>query len=402
LPSDPSRNTRRLARVAILALGLSAACELAKIEIPSSPSSVVIHGVLSGSAPYQTLLIERTLTGETAGPFVYVGDGPLGTIDPAEPIESDGGIPESNAVVTMTLPSGQILTAPELANALQSRRGLGVYRFSLAGSALVPGGVYKLRVSTLEGEVLTAQTIVPTVPPLVTAPMATFDRDSDTLAVAWTAKPGARNYYVTINSPYNSWWAFTDSTHLSLAGGLRNTTTDNLAHVFIPGFQQTVSVSAVDLNVYDYYRASNGGFTGAGIITHVTGGLGLFGSVITMSRNLLNVTAPTVRPVEGTWRLVPDPLVGLYGGQADVQSMTIYIESPAAREDESSIVSASYRTTSGAAGGAIGQFNANQIQVVFLGAQSVSDTLDEFNGLLRGDTLVGTFFFGAAGRYVRK
>ena len=47
-----------------------------------------------------------------------------------------------------------------------------------------------------------------------------------------------------------------------------------------PGFRQDVLVAAVDSNFYDYYRTNNDPFTGAGIISRLTGGLGLFGSLV--------------------------------------------------------------------------------------------------------------------------
>ena len=73
----------------------------------------------------------------------------------------------------------------------------------------------------------------------------------------WTATPGARSYFVRVETPYGPRTFFTESTRVRLPAMLRNADVDALPHVFIPGFPQAVTVSAVDSNYYDWYRTHN-------------------------------------------------------------------------------------------------------------------------------------------------
>ena len=97
-----------------------------------------------------------------------------------------------------------------------------------------------------------------------------------------SACPRARSYFVRVESPFGPFFLFTDSTAIRLTGDLRNIFAGDFQHVFIPGFRQDVFVGAVDSNFYDYYRTQNDPFTGAGIINRVNGGIGLFGSIVSI------------------------------------------------------------------------------------------------------------------------
>src|SRR5262249_13295463 len=185
-------------------------------------------------------------------------------------------------------------------------------------------------------------------------------------------------------------------------GTLRSLATDNLAHVFLPGFRQSASVSAVDVNVYDYYRTMNNAFTGAGLISRVTGGLGVFGSVITGARRTVNFVAPAEEPIEGTFDLLFSPLGYFYGGVGDARTLTLYVESPATRQDQLDAVTAAYRRSGGSLDGAIGTWSGNRLTLAFLNNQVVSDTLDICVGQLHGDTLGGKFSKEAPAQYARR
>lgn len=116
------------------------------------------------------------------------------SFDLADPLGSDAGIAESGAMVTLTTPSGQTLVAREDKASRNDGTGAGVYRFTLPGNSLVRNGAYHLAVRTTDGALLAADTSVP--------------------------------------------------------GG---TTADVAApRVFIPGFPQAITVSAVDSNYYDW------------------------------------------------------------------------------------------------------------------------------------------------------
>lgn len=341
------------------------------------------------------VLVERTLTGEREAPRVW-------DYSSADPILTDGGAPEVGAIATLTTPTGQVIPGPEWQTFSPLGTGAGVYIFALPGTALVPGGKYTLRVVTKRQEIITAETVVPDTRAVTAGPTVDFNRASDTFTMEWPAVGKSRGYQVRIDNPYTPWITFTDSLHVSLTGTLRILAADNLPHVFLPGFRQIVTISAVDANVYDYYRTYNNAFTGAGLISRVTGGLGVFGSVITVSRRTVNVVAPAEEPIEGTFDLQFSPLGYFYGGVGDARTLTLYVESPATRHDQLDAVTAAYRRNGGSVDGAIGTWSGNQLKLAFLSNQLISDTVDVFVGDLRGDTLDGKFSKGAPAKYVRR
>src|SRR6185503_2635843 len=103
------------------------------------------------------------------------------------------------------------------------QKGAGIYRFAIDGSTLQRGADYRLLVTTSKGEELTARTSVPAGAPAMIAVTRTFDRTTDAVTLSWPAAPGARAYWVRIESPFGPRYFFTDSTHVRLAGDLRNT-----------------------------------------------------------------------------------------------------------------------------------------------------------------------------------
>lgn len=384
-----------VALVCAFTVSVFSACDLGRIALPIRPSRLVIHGVLSATAPTQTVLVERTLTGEfaTSSPF-----GP----DGAEPIYSDGGNAERFATVKLILPSGDSIAARELASFSVLGNGGGIYVFALPGTSLVPGGRYKLYVRTTKQEVATAETIVPVATAVTTAPLVDFNRSTDTLALSLPPLTSANGYQLRVESPYGAWSVLTDSAHVRLTGDIRSVVNIGVPHVFIPGFRQQLTVSLVDANVNDYYRTTNKPSTGAGIISRVQGAYGVFGSLVTVSRRTLNVTATPTRPIEGTFDLVPGPL-GMYAGFADAVSITLYVESPSTRREEPDAISASHRVSFGGfVGTALGTYAGNRLQLIFHRNQTMTDTLDILTAELRGDTLSGTFMKGAQVRYVRR
>jgi hypothetical protein len=94
----------------------------------------------------------------------------------------------------------------------------------------------------------------------------------------------------------------TSDRSVAITGDTRNLYTENLLRVFWPGFEQTLTVAAVDTNLYDYYRSRSDPFSGIGLINHVQGGLGLFGSVAVIERRVLDVTQDfSGHPLEATF-----------------------------------------------------------------------------------------------------
>ena len=387
------------ARAAAVSLLVTAsACEIEKVGIPPTESMVSLHGVLSASAPSQVVLLERTRNGTVrmfAPPF-----------DLADPIISDEGVAESGAIVTLTTPDGQTLTAVEDSRTRDDRKGEGIYRFTLAGSELIAAGNYQLSVQTVGGEVLTAETSVPEGVAVVVAEQATFDRSRDTVVYEWPKSAGARSYFVRIETPFGPRSFFTDSTRVRLPGGLRNVDVTVLPHIFIPGFPQAVTVSAVDSNYYDWYRTHNDALSGSGLANRVRGGIGVFGSVVRLKYVEYEVVAPQTEAIAGTFKFV--------GTQLEAETtpylaLHLYVESPSSRSDQGDALSGrferrpTFTQPNEPIDGLLGTVKSGKVELSFLRNWSSTDTVEVFRGELRGDTLVGSYRgFGGIAHFVKQ
>lgn len=372
-------------------------CEIEKVGIPSTEARVALHAILSASASSQVVLLERTRNGTVA-----IGPPASDIIDP---LPSEEGIAETNALVTLTTPSGQTLVAIEDVVRRGDGKGGGVYRFSLAGSGLERGGVYRLTVRTTRNETLTAETSVPAGETAMVAAAGLFDRVRDTLALEWPGVDGARAYFVRIETPFGPRAFFTDDTHVRLTGALRNIDVDAIPHVFIPGFPQAVTVSAVDSNYFDWYRSHSNAISGEGLINRVRGGIGVFGSLVRLRFEDLHVVAPQPEPEAGTFQFVGTP-----AEEASTRylGLELYVESRAARSDQAHALSGRYhkRPILGQAGcltcGLLGTARDGRIELAFLTDWYARDTTEWFLGEIRGDTIVGRFQTSGVGRFVRR
>jgi hypothetical protein len=383
-----------------------AGCEFGKITLPVRDAPLVVHAVLSTTAPsYQAILVERALTGQEAVSVYHPPDGGIifhHGIDSREPILSDFGVPESFALVEVTLPDGQVVVAPEGPDAPGDKHGEGVYKLPITGAQLVRGGTYRLRIRTTRGEELTAQTTVPQVAGVTISPIGVFDRSRDTLALGWSAVGGAAGYEVRVGNPYGPWSAHTDGLSVRVTGALRNLGTDNLGNVFIPAFRQTVTVSALDANLYAYFRTANDGYTGSGLASSITGGYGVFGSYVPLYQRSLDVTAQPKYEIEGTWELIANANGDKYGGMLDAQRMKLYVESPSQKsgQGDAITVSASHTFVAATPSIAVGTHKGDSLRLTFINGQTVADTVDLFKGAIRNDTLRGVFRRGAQATYV--
>jgi hypothetical protein len=354
--------------------------------------------VLSASAATQVVLLERTRSGLFAifaPPF-----------DLADPVVSDEGIAESGAAVRLTTPDGQVLQAREDNTVRGDNKGQGIYRFALSGAELQRGATYRLSVQTIKGDVLTAETSVPGGVAAAVAEQRVFDRSRDTVVVEWPAAPGARSYLVRIETPFGPRSFFTDSTRVRLSGELRNADVDALPRVFIPGFPQAVTVSAVDSNYYDWYRTHNNRLSGVGLINRVRGGLGVFGSLVRLRFHDFLVVAPQREPVAGSFRFVgtPDELATTL-----LLNLDLYVESRSARSDQGDALSGRYERrpsfayTGPLINGLLGTVRSGRVELALLRGWSAQDTVDVFTGEIRGDTLVGAYrFFGGRIHFVKQ
>lgn len=371
---------------------LLAACEIEKIGIPPTDAHVALHGVLSASAPNQVVLLERTRNGTLAvtAPSFEVLD----------PVLSDEGIAESNAILSLTTPSGATLIAREDAVARGDGKGRGVYRFSLPGSGLERGGTYHLAVRTTRNETLEAETSVPLGDAAAAATQRLFDRVQDTMVLTWPSAPGARSYVVRIETPFGPRSFFTDSTRIRLTGELRNVDVAGLPRVFIPGFPQAVTVSAVDSNYYDWFRTHSNAIAGTGVVNRVRGGIGVFGALVRLRFEELRVVAPQTEPEAGMFRFVGTPAEV---ASTPYLSLELYVESRSARADQDHALSgrAQRRPALGYTGcltcGVLGTARDGRIELALLSGWYARDTTDVFIGEIRGDTIVGSYRVSGGG-----
>jgi hypothetical protein len=381
-----------------LALLLLAGCEIETVGIPRTEALISLHGVLSASARTQVVLLERTRNGSV--------DIVLPPFDLNDPIGSDEGIAESGAIVRLTTPSGDVLVAREDVELEGDGRGAGIYRFALPGDALERNAAYRLSVQTRTGEVLTGETSVPAGAVALTPAHRVFDRAHDTVVVAWPAAAGARSYFVRIETPFGPRSFFTDSTRVRLVGALRNVELSAMPRVFIPGFPQAVTVSAVDSNYYHWYRTHNDALSGTGLIHSVRGGLGVFGSLVRLRFENFDVVVPQSDPEAGVFR---------FSGSAAEQDAThilgieLYVESRAVRSDQADALSGRYhkRPRLGVAGcitcGVLGSTRDGRIELALLSDWYARDTADVLIGEIRGDTIIGRYrAAGGIARFVKQ
>ena len=381
----------------VVVAALLAACEIEKAAIPETEPQFALHGVLSPSAPSQVVILERTRHGAVE---IFAPSFEL------YPLGADEGIAESGASMQLTTPDGRVLFAREDKFTRGDALGEGIYRFELPGSALERGRSYRLTVRTSTGEELSAEASVPDGAVADMAVEQTFDRVGHTLDLTWPAAPGARSYWVRIETPFGPRTFFTDSTHIRLSGELRNANAEALNRVFIPGFQQAVTVSAVDSNFFDWYRSSNEVFSGTGLIDRVEGGLGVFGSLVRLQFMDVHVVAPQLEPATGKYELV--------GSAEDLASapflgMELYLESHAARSDQADALSGRIfvRGRFGYVGcltcGVLGKVRGTTVSLGILQGWFASDTMDVFTGQVRGDTIVGSYRgYGTISKFVRR
>ena len=367
-------------------------CELGETTAPPGESHLLLHGILhahTSQFAIQEFLLERTWDGVN---YVWQAGPPY---SPSEPIYTGGGTPEVRAVVELTTPTGEVVRAREPNATDVSPCCAGMYQFFLQRSSLVAGGLYQLRIQTTDGEVLTAKATMPAVPPVRSLPDEVFDRTSDTLRISWEPVAYAAAYELVIENAYSNFRIFTESTTVRLTGLLRNVDAEGFPSAFLPGFNQRISVIAVDTNYYDYYRSRNGA-RGRGLVNRITGGYGVFGASVPLLQQSLRVTAPFTRPAEGQYRY--------YGTVADslitvITRLTLHVESPSSKPDAVEGLSGTYRARPRALapfyfdtlGAFVGRKWRDSIEVVLLSQQRMTDTMEVFKARIVGDTIVGRY-----------
>lgn len=374
-----------LARLGTFALCVAGACTFDEHAVAVQSPQVVVHAVLDPGAQEQQVLVERTLSGS-------VNIVKNQRFDAEDPVNSGGGVPVSGALVTITGPDGRFIAFETQPAGRPPSYETGRYVTPTGGMIVRPGATYALQVSTPGGTIVRGTTTVPAIGPTGTSTRVDpFNRGRDTVRLTWRSAAGARSYLLRVESPFGPFLQFIDSTNVSLGGDLRNYFASSLQRVFIPGFRQRVSVAAVDSNFFDYYRTRNDPFTGSGIINHLEGGIGVFGSAVNIGTRTVDVVQDSREPsFEGIWDIAdsPRPLVDLF---------RVYVETPG----EPSALSGWYaRDRAGPTlEGMVGTRTNGRVVLEFLANQAAVDTVGVFSGEQRGDSLIGTFT-GVTGRVV--
>lgn len=259
----------RSRRAVILAALAGAAC-VEQNPVSPNANAVVVHAVLDASANNQYVVVQTT----------------------------DGRIISQKAVggasVTILTPDGRSLAADEVRDSTFIPRTSDeppiatYYRISLDrfGVALLSGSTYRLHITLPDGREVTGATTIPAFTPRAVLGLPqTLARSTESLTLAWPRVVGASAYDVTVSSSKTTYEVFSD-TSIVLPGTTR---TPNGTLAFNPGLTHQVVVSAVDANYYDYYRRSSDILTGAGPIIHLTGAVGVFGSIVPLGSGTLMV-----------------------------------------------------------------------------------------------------------------
>jgi hypothetical protein len=373
----------------LAAAALTGGCQFDAVNVPAGTERPVVHAVLNPWSPEQVVLVERTLTGR-----VTVNDDTR--FNRNDPIITGGGVPIRFATVRIRDDQGGVVFAVEDAAVRSDGRGAGVYRFrnpaspapspnpDLPALEIRPGRTYDLMIVTPEGDTVTGETSVPlvqNVPP--GGSTRAFNRDTDTLRLFWEPIPNTKRYLIRVDSPWGPMYLFTAELEARLPGTLRNVFQQNIPSVFLPGFRSTVSLAAVDVNYFDYFRSANDPFTGTGLITRLDGALGVFGSVAELSASRLLVTANIDEPVEGIYVRSSPAGPSIVPGD-----ITLFVESTAGEQTfltgeftgNAEIPSASL----------VGLLEGQRVALALMRFENdVSDTVGVFTGEITGDSLIG-------------
>ena len=286
----------RLGVPAIAAALLTAGCELADTVAPTLESRAVVHAVLNPLATQQIVIVEKTLRSlsgagtTTREPITGARIVVYGPREDSSVALADPAVAGVYRLPSVTIRDGSAGTAAP--NVLRIR----------------PGERYRLRVETPLG-VVTGTTTVPVSGP-VDAARRSFNVDRDTLRLDLSAVRNAAGFLLRHDTRLGVLERYQTSLDAALVLPLAIASGDpddqewsfSFARGLVrPGLSQNFVVAAVDSNYFRYHVA---GFDPFGDDTRgnsLTGGVGMFGSVVTLMNKTLDLTAEIDSPVEGSW-----------------------------------------------------------------------------------------------------
>lgn len=290
-------DVRVSALFAVLMTSIAGGCEIKGTTAPDLEPRVVVHAVLNPTSGVQTILVERTLRSISPN---------AGETRQFEPI--------GNARVVIYGPRGDSAVATRAGGVGVS---IGTYRVSSVtitdGSAgnvqpnvlrIRPGERYRLRVETTIGTAV-GETTIPVSGP-VDGARRTFNLDRDTLRANVANVRNAAGFYLRHETTRAAHERYVTTLGDALVRPMSGADDTDWSFSFAdeaiyPGLAQRFTLVAVDSNYFRYYVASFDPFGDDTRGNTLTGGVGLFGSVAPVMSKVLDLTANTDTPVEGSW-----------------------------------------------------------------------------------------------------
>jgi hypothetical protein len=324
------------------------ACEFGEVVIPDGEPLVIVQAVMRPDQARQWIVVEEALTGTQ-------GLDSVGTIVPGVGPE----IPVRGATVTVVNlnftddPCGATLFT-EIPNVGGVPQAPGLYWGPEGCPAMRTGDTLALRVVTLAGDDVRGTTVIPGAGAMVLVvgsdsvvmpgPAIELNRDVDTLR-AHVREAVGRALQLEVARPDSAggripgFWFVVDSNAIKLPGNLLDFVSpfkggvdslpDDLPPVFAAGRTYTVTLALTDERYFDFVRSFNLPLSGRGFINQLTGGLGVFGSMITAA-NGVRVVGNVDDDREGAYRLhgtllgVPvDVTLELYVAEAGADSTAL-------------------------------------------------------------------------------
>jgi hypothetical protein len=292
---------------AVLLVG-STGCKLSEeLAAPPGVPTVIVQMVLNTEAPVQMLLLERSDGATSRVPL-------RGATVRLTHLSPDASC--ARPTVTLTEATDTIIYGDEG----ELRR---VYR-TRELCALRAGDKVALRVETPQGELVTGTTQIPGANRLLVkagrvsalAPqLLALDRTRDSIQVELDPRFARGLQIVALRKGGNLLKdsrgpptspvldITTDTLHATLPGSLRNPFQEaDERTVFRAGADYLLSFAPTDVNYFDFVRSGADPFTARGFINHLSGGIGVFGSVAPQTYEV-RVTAPQQDPREGVYRI---------------------------------------------------------------------------------------------------
>jgi len=271
-----------MVRPALLLVAL-VGCRLSdKLALAPGDPVVQVESVLDPSRSTQTVLVQRS--------------------QPGVPSESVSG-----AIVTLTDldPRGCATPAVQLVETAS-----GVYSVS-DWCPLGAGDRITLRVTTPDGAVIAGMTRIPGFRGIVVSAGATsaqlaparlaIDRTRDSVHVAADVSVSHAIQVEAIRTTTGETATLrfvSDTLSVVIPGDLVDPFDERT--ILRAGCYYQLTVAALDTNYYDFTRSITNPLTGQGFINHLSGGIGVFGSLVPLSYEL-RVTAPQMDPREGKY-----------------------------------------------------------------------------------------------------